>query len=102
VTRLPSWLQYQIILATDKLFVNFGVEILKLVPGRVSTEVDARYMSLPYGLRFPACRLTLVPGGCARLSFDKEAAIEKALKFISLYEAAGIGKDRVLIKLSST
>ena len=71
-------LEEQVALASDKLFVNFGVEILKLVPGRVSTEVDAR------------------------LSFDKEASVAKALKFIELYEAAGIGKERVLIKLSST
>ena len=63
-------LEEQVALASDKLFVNFGVEILKLVPGRVS--------------------------------FDKEASVAKALKFIELYEAAGIGKERVLIKLSST
>ncbi|XP_071942207.1 transaldolase-like [Antedon mediterranea] len=62
----------------DKLFVLFGVEILKIVPGRVSTEVDAR------------------------LSFDKEKQIEKALKLIGLYEKEGISKDRILIKLSST
>jgi transaldolase len=68
----------QVELAGDALFVNFGVEILKLVPGRVSTEVDAR------------------------LSFDKEAQIAKALKLIELYKQHGIGKDRVLIKLSST
>jgi transaldolase len=71
-------LSQQIVEAADKLFVNFGVEILKLVPGRVSTEVDAR------------------------LSFDKDAQIAKALKLMKLYEEAGIGKDRVLIKLSST
>jgi len=65
-------------LAQDKLFVNFGVEILKIVPGRVSTEVDSR------------------------LSFDKEASIAKALKFIKLYEDAGISKDRILIKLGAT
>jgi transaldolase len=68
----------QVVAAGDKLFVNFGCEILKLVPGRVSTEVDAR------------------------LSFDKEAQIEKALKLIAMYKAAGIPKERVLIKLSST
>jgi transaldolase len=62
----------------EKLFVNFGLEILKVVPGRVSTEVDAR------------------------LSFDVEASLAKAHKFISLYEAAGISKDRILIKLAST
>lgn len=64
--------------ACDKLFVAFGVEILKHVPGRVSTEVDAR------------------------LSFNKEASVAKALKFIELYKEAGIDKERVLIKLSST
>uniref|UniRef100_A0A3P9NAW0 Transaldolase n=1 Tax=Poecilia reticulata TaxID=8081 RepID=A0A3P9NAW0_POERE len=62
----------------DKLFVSFGLEILKKVPGRVSTEVDAR------------------------LSFDKEEMVARALKLIALYEEAGISKDRVLIKLSST
>ncbi|KAG0230300.1 Transaldolase [Actinomortierella wolfii] len=64
--------------ALDKLLVNFGVEILKIVPGRVSTEVDAR------------------------LSFDKEATIAKAKKIIGLYKDAGIDKSRVLIKIAST
>lgn len=64
--------------AIEKAFVNFGVEILKIVPGRVSTEVDAR------------------------LSFDVEGSIEKAKHYIALYEAAGISKDRVLVKLAST
>ncbi len=64
--------------ALEKIFVNFGLEILKIVPGRVSTEVDAR------------------------LSFDIEGSIAKAKRFISLYEEAGISKERVLIKLSST
>jgi transaldolase len=68
----------QIELATDKMCVNFGVEILKIVPGRVSTEIDAR------------------------LSFDKEKSVAKALKIIALYEAAGYSKERILIKLSST
>ena len=62
----------------DKLFVNFGLEILKLVPGRVSTEVDAR------------------------LSFDTEATIAKAHQLIGMYERAGIDRDRVLIKIAST
>lgn len=62
----------------DKLFVNFGIEILKIVPGRVSTEVDAR------------------------LSFDIEGSIHKATTLIGLYEAAGIDRSRVLIKLAST
>ena len=64
--------------AMEKVFVNFGLEILKVVPGRVSTEVDAR------------------------LSFDIEGSLTKARKFISLYEQAGISKDRILIKLAST
>ncbi|ROL51218.1 Transaldolase [Anabarilius grahami] len=62
----------------DKLFVSFGLEILKKVPGRVSTEVDAR------------------------LSFDKEAMLSRAQRLISLYEEAGVSKERILIKLSST
>lgn len=64
--------------AITKIFVNFGVEILKSVPGRVSTEVDAR------------------------LSFDTEASIAKAKEYIRLYQDAGIPKNRVLIKLAST
>ncbi len=62
----------------EKLFVNFGLEILKIVPGRVSTEVDAR------------------------LSFDYEASLLKARHLVSLYEKAGIQRERVLIKLAST
>ncbi len=65
-------------LALEKIFVNFGLEILKIVPGRVSTEVDAR------------------------LSFDIEGSIAKAKRFIALYAEAGIPKERILIKLSST
>lgn len=68
----------QVALAIDKLFVKFGMKILEIVPGRVSTEVDAR------------------------LSFDKEAQIEKAKSLIAMYEKEGIDKKRVLIKLSST
>jgi transaldolase len=68
----------QVALAIDKLFVKFGMEILKIIPGRVSTEVDAR------------------------LSFDKEAQIAKARSLIAMYEAEGIDRKRVLIKLSST
>src|SRR3954463_1754480 len=64
--------------ATDWLFVLFGAEILKHIPGRVSTEVDAR------------------------LSFDEEGSVQKARRFISLYQQIGIQKDRVLIKLAST
>ena len=62
----------------DRMFVNFGCEILRLIPGRVSTEVDARY------------------------SFDAEAMIGQAKKFIDLYQKKGIARDRVLIKLAST
>lgn len=68
----------QVELATDKICVNFGIEILKIVPGRVSTEVDAR------------------------LSFDTDATIAKAKHLLKLYEAAGIAKERVLIKIAST
>ncbi|HTI69317.1 MAG TPA: transaldolase [Candidatus Limnocylindria bacterium] len=65
-------------LAMDKLSVAFGVEILKIVPNRVSTEVDAR------------------------LSFDTQASIKKAKSLIAMYEAAGIPRERILIKLAST
>lgn len=65
-------------LAADKLSVLIGLEILAIVPGRISTEVDAR------------------------LSFDKEKSIAKAHLLIGLYEEAGISKDRILIKLAST
>jgi transaldolase len=64
--------------ALDEICVTFGKEILKIVPGRVSTEVDAR------------------------LSFDTEATIAKAHKLIGLYNQAGIGNERVLIKIAST
>ncbi|CDH53020.1 transaldolase [Lichtheimia corymbifera JMRC:FSU:9682] len=64
--------------AVDKLLVNFGKEILKIVPGRVSTEVDAR------------------------LSFDRDANVAKAIRLIKLYEEEGINKERVLIKIAST
>jgi transaldolase len=62
----------------DRLFVNFGCEILRHIPGRVSTEVDAR------------------------LSFDTEGNIAKARNYISLYEKQNIGRERVLIKLAAT
>jgi transaldolase len=65
-------------LAMDALFVQFGREILKHVAGRVSTEVDAR------------------------LSFDTEKSIERARRLIALYEKAGVGRSRILIKLAST
>lgn len=62
----------------DRLLVEFGKEILKIVPGKVSTEVDARF------------------------SFDTKASITKALHIIDLYKSIGIGKERILIKLAST
>jgi transaldolase len=64
--------------AMDKLAINFGVELSKHVPGRVSTEVDA----------------------C--LSFDTEATVTKAKKFIQMYADAGVSKDRILIKIAAT
>jgi transaldolase len=64
--------------AMDSLAVAFGLEILKIVPGRVSTEVDAR------------------------LSFDTQASVAKAEQLIALYAAAGIDRERILIKLAST
>jgi len=64
--------------AMDRLLVEFGKEILAIIPGRVSTEVDAR------------------------LSFDKEATKAKAKELIALYESVGIKKERVLIKIAST
>lgn len=65
-------------LAFDRLAVSFGLKILDIIPGRVSTEVDAR------------------------LSYDTEATVAKAHYLISQYEAAGVSRDRVLIKIAST
>ena len=62
----------------DRVLVAFGMEILKIIPGRVSTEVDAA------------------------LSFDTEATVAKGRELIALYEAAGAGRERVLIKIAST
>lgn len=62
----------------DKLAVNFGKEILAIIPGRVSTEVDAR------------------------LSFDQEKTLERVRRLIALYEAEGVTRDRVLIKIAAT
>jgi transaldolase len=62
----------------DRFAVDVGLEILSIVPGRISTEVDAR------------------------LSFDREGSIERAKKLIGLYEDAGLGRERILIKLAST
>src|SRR5215831_18546879 len=65
-------------LALDKLAIAFGIEILKIVPNRVSTEVDAR------------------------LSFDVEGSVAKARTLISYYEKARVPRERILIKLAST
>ncbi|MCW3805390.1 transaldolase [Plebeiibacterium marinum] len=65
-------------LALDKVAVNFGKEILKVVPGRVSTEVDSR------------------------LSFDRERTIDRARNLIALYEESGIPRNKILIKIAST
>ncbi|MCF2947657.1 transaldolase [Paraglaciecola aquimarina] len=70
--------EQQIIDAGDKLSVTIGTDIVNIVPGRISTEVDAR------------------------LSFDTAASIEKAHKLVALYKDAGIDKSRILIKLAST
>ena len=68
----------QLIEAEDKLAVNIGLEILNFIPGRISTEVDAR------------------------LSYDSAATVAKARKIISLYQAAGVGRERILIKIAAT
>ncbi|KAF3169220.1 sedoheptulose-7-phosphate:D-glyceraldehyde-3- phosphate transaldolase [Orbilia oligospora] len=73
-----STIDEQVDASLDRLLVEFGKEILKIVPGRVSTEVDASF------------------------SFDKQASINKALSIIKLYESVGISKDRILIKIAST
>ncbi|MEQ8952718.1 MAG: transaldolase [Pseudomonadales bacterium] len=70
--------QEKIGVLADRLAVSAGLEILKVIPGRISTEVDAR------------------------LSFDTENSIARAKRIIGFYEEAGIGKERVLIKLAST
>jgi transaldolase len=78
VENSPSTGEAKIDLIIDHLLVGFGLKILEIVPGRVSTEVDAR------------------------LSFDTAATISKARELIALYEAAGIPRERVLIKIAST
>jgi transaldolase len=75
VARSPSKAIDEIV---DQVLVRFGLEILKVVPGRVSTEVDAR------------------------LSFDAAATVARAHRLIALYEAAGIARERVLIKMAAT
>jgi len=70
--------QVRLNLAMDRLIIGFGLEILKIVPGRVSTETDAR------------------------LSFDTLGTVSKAHRLISMYEQAGIDRKRILIKIAST
>lgn len=71
-------IEEQVVNVTDKLFVSFGKKILENVPGRVSTEVDAR------------------------MSFDTAGCVAKAHKLIGMYDEVGISRERVLIKLSTT
>ncbi len=85
LTRSIAWAKEQsndeneqVRFAADKLAVLIGCEILSIIPGRISTEVDAR------------------------LSFDTEATLQKARQLISLYEAEGVDKKRILIKIAST
>jgi transaldolase len=75
VAAYKEWPHEEIV---DQVLVRFGLEILRIVPGRVSTEVDAR------------------------LSFDCAATVARAHRIIALYDAAGIGRERVLIKIAST
>lgn len=75
IAEHPSATQADIV---DRLLIAFGLEILKIIPGRVSTEVDSR------------------------LSFDSEGTIAKARQLIGFYEAAGIDRNRILIKIAST
>ena len=76
--KLGGSKEAQIENAADKLAVLIGIEISKVVPGRISTEVDAR------------------------LSFNRDAMVAKGRKLIQLYQDSGVGKERVLIKLAST
>ena len=73
-----QWISQPLDEVVDRLLVRFGCEILAVVPGRVSTEVDAR------------------------LSFDTEATVTRAERLIALYQAAGVHTDRVLIKIAAT
>lgn len=78
ISRLPGDQAARAEAFIDGLFVGFGCEILKVVPGRVSTEVDAG------------------------LSFDTEATLKKARRLIGLYDQAGVKRERILIKIAST
>ena len=105
-----SSIEERVALTVDKMFVLFGCEILKIVPGRVSTEVDAR-------LSFDKVIIILGKGRWAKMNNPfmsitnssyisiqslQEAQIEKAKRLIKMYEEEGIDKNRILIKLSST
>ncbi|GIK00191.1 sedoheptulose-7-phosphate:D-glyceraldehyde-3-phosphate transaldolase [Aspergillus viridinutans] len=76
--REGKTLDEQVDATLDSLLVEFGKKILEIIPGKVSTEVDAHY------------------------SFDTQASVDKALHIIKLYEKQGISKDRILIKIAST
>ncbi|KAK4957821.1 Transaldolase [Elasticomyces elasticus] len=76
--KQSKYIDEQVDSALDRLLVEFGKEILQIIPGKVSTEVDARF------------------------SFDTEGSINKALHIIKLYEEIGIPKERILIKVAST
>jgi transaldolase len=78
VKKSPQPTSQEVSVAMDHLAVAFGIEILKIVPNRVSTEVDSR------------------------LSFDVEGSVAKARQLISLYEAAGVARERILIKVASS
>ena len=75
---VQRWQGRQLDEVMDRLLVRFGCEILSIIPGRVSTEVDAR------------------------LSFDTEATVARARRLVRLYADAGIGSDRLLIKIAAT
>jgi transaldolase len=88
----------------DKMFVLFGCEILKIVPGALLTLFKSKDYSL---LRFSPPSFDTTVGRVstevdARLSFDRDAQIAKAKDLIAMYESEGIPKERILIKLSST
>ena len=88
--------QAQIPIAMDRLFVDFGTEILKLISGVVSTEVSSSSFA---SSSFTMCFAVQVD---ARLSFDTQKTIERARSLIAMYEELGISRERILIKIAST
>ena len=104
-----SSIEERVALTVDKMFVLFGCEILKIVPGRVSTEVDARLsfdkvitlLSKSRWARMNSLQVIINSSYISIQSFQ-EAQIEKAKRLIKMYEEEGIDKNRILIKLSST